>query len=97
MMRDSRAWKVAEPLLLLCAASAGVTFACVRMSDSNREQHMGKITIEHVHVETEKPFGEVSASVTSPVEGAIPTPSCSSPRVIVHAEKVSRAHVDLIR
>src|SRR6516162_1828825 len=60
-MRDSRAWKVAWPLLL-CAASAGVTLACVRMSDSNREKHMGKVTIEHVHVETEKPFGEVAAA-----------------------------------
>ena len=30
-MRDSRAWKVAWPLLL-CVASAEVTFACVRMS-----------------------------------------------------------------
>jgi len=62
MMRDSRAWKVAWPLLL-CAASAGVTFACVRMSDSNREKHMGKVTIEHVHVETEKPFAEVTAAL----------------------------------
>jgi uncharacterized protein (DUF302 family) len=60
-MRDSRAWKAAWPLLL-CAAPAGVTLACVRMSDSNREKHMGKITIEHVHVETEKPFGEVAAA-----------------------------------
>src|SRR6516165_1540051 len=62
MMRDSRAWKVSWPLLL-CAASVGVTLACVRMSDSKQEQHMGKITIEHVHVETEKPFGEVAAAL----------------------------------
>ena len=61
-MHDSRAWKVAWPLLL-CAASAGVTFACVRMSDSNREKHMGKVTIEHVHVGTEKPFAEVAAAL----------------------------------
>jgi uncharacterized protein (DUF302 family) len=60
-MRDSRAWKAACPLLL-CAASAGVTLACVRMCDSNREKHMGKVTIEHVYVETEKPFGEVAAA-----------------------------------
>jgi uncharacterized protein (DUF302 family) len=59
MMRLSRARKVAWPVLL-CAASAGVTFACVRMSDSNREKHVGKVTIEHVYVETEKPFGEVA-------------------------------------
>src|SRR6516225_1973272 len=62
MMRDSRAWKAAWPLLL-CAASAGVTLACVRMSDSNREKHMEKVTIEHVHVETEKPFAEVAAAL----------------------------------
>ena len=61
-MRDTRVWKAAWPLLL-CAASAGVTFACVRMSDSNREKHMGKVTIEHVHVETEKPFAEVTAAL----------------------------------
>src|SRR5262249_13716902 len=62
MMRHSPAWKAVWPLLL-CAASAGVTLACVRMSDSNREKHMGKVTIEHVHVETEKPFGEVAAAL----------------------------------
>src|SRR5262249_19782348 len=62
MMHDSRAWKVAWPLLL-CAASAGVTLACVRTSDSNRERPMGKVTIEHIHVETEKPFGEVTAAL----------------------------------
>jgi uncharacterized protein (DUF302 family) len=33
------------------------------MSDSNREKDMGKVTIEHVHVETEKPFGEVAAAL----------------------------------
>ena len=61
-MRHSWAWKAAWPLLL-CAASAGVTLACVRMTDSNWEKHMGKVTIEHVHVETEKPFAEVSAAL----------------------------------
>jgi uncharacterized protein (DUF302 family) len=62
MTRDARAWKAAWPLLL-CAASAGVTLACVRMSDSNREKQMGQITIEHIHVETERPFGEVTAAL----------------------------------
>ena len=62
MTHDARAWKAAWPLLL-CAASAGVTLACVRMSDSNREKHMGQITIEHIHIETEKPFGEVTAAL----------------------------------
>jgi uncharacterized protein (DUF302 family) len=40
-----------------------VTFAYVRTSDSNREKHMGKVTIEHIHVESEKPFGEVAAAL----------------------------------
>ena len=62
MMHASLAWKTAWPPLL-CVASAGVTFACVRMNDSNREKHMGKVTIEHVHVETEKPFAEVAPAL----------------------------------
>ena len=62
MMRDSLAWKAAW-LLLLCAASVGITLACVRMSDSNREKQVGQITIEHIHIETEKPFGEVTAAL----------------------------------
>jgi uncharacterized protein (DUF302 family) len=62
MTRISRVWKAGWPLLL-CAASAGVTLACVRMSDSNREMQMGKVTIEHIHVETEKPFAEVTAAL----------------------------------
>jgi uncharacterized protein (DUF302 family) len=32
------------------------------MRDSNREKHMGKVTIEHIHVTTEKPFAEVAAA-----------------------------------
>ena len=62
MMPDARAWKAAWPLLL-CAVSVGTTLACVRISDSNREKQMGKITIEHIHVETDKPFGEVTAAL----------------------------------
>jgi uncharacterized protein (DUF302 family) len=62
MTRISQVWKAGCPLLL-CAASAGVTLACVRMSDSNREKQMGKVTIEHIHVETAKPFGEVTAAL----------------------------------
>ena len=34
----------------------------VRMRDSKQELHMGKITIEHVHMKTEKTFGEVAAA-----------------------------------
>jgi uncharacterized protein (DUF302 family) len=61
MMRESRAWKVASTLLVF-TASVGVTLACVRMSDSKQEQHMGKFTIEHIHVKTEKEFAEVAAA-----------------------------------
>src|ERR1700740_3025761 len=62
MMRGSRAWKAAWPLLL-CAAAAMVTFACVRVSDSKQEKHMGKVTIKHINEEREKPFGEVTAAL----------------------------------
>jgi uncharacterized protein (DUF302 family) len=62
MTRDSLAWKTAWPLLL-CVASAGVTLACGRMSNSNREKQMGMVTIEHIHVETEKSFGEITAAL----------------------------------
>jgi uncharacterized protein (DUF302 family) len=62
MTRISQVWK-AGWLLLLCAASAGVTLACVWMRDSNQEKHMGKVTIEHIRVETERPFGEVTAAL----------------------------------
>jgi uncharacterized protein (DUF302 family) len=62
MTRISQVWKAGWPLLL-CAASAGVTLACVRVSDSNREKQMGKVMIEHIHVKTEKPFGEVTAAL----------------------------------
>jgi uncharacterized protein (DUF302 family) len=64
MMRDSLAWKKDWPRLL-CVASAGVTLAWVRTNDSNREKQMGKFTIEHVRVETEKPFGEVTAALAA--------------------------------
>jgi uncharacterized protein (DUF302 family) len=62
MLRDSRTWKAAWPLLL-CAASAGVTLACIRMSDSSGEKPMGKVTIDHVHVESKRPFDEVTAAM----------------------------------
>jgi uncharacterized protein (DUF302 family) len=62
MMRDSRARQAAWPLLLF-AASAGGTLTLVRMRDSKQELHMGKITIEHVHMKTEKTFGEVAAAL----------------------------------
>jgi uncharacterized protein (DUF302 family) len=41
---------------------AAVKFACVQMSNSKQEPHMGKVTFDHVHVETGKPFAEVAAA-----------------------------------
>jgi uncharacterized protein (DUF302 family) len=45
-----------------------MTLTLVRMSDSNREKQMGKVTIEHIHVETEKPFGEITAALETRME-----------------------------
>jgi uncharacterized protein (DUF302 family) len=61
-MRDSLVRKAVWPLLA-CAALVGVTLARVRTSDSKQEQIMGKITIEHVHVKTDKPFADVGAAL----------------------------------
>src|SRR6267378_7384313 len=62
MMR-SRSWLLKLwPLLLLCAATAGVTLACVRIGDRKRDQDTGKIMVEHVRVKVAKPFDEVSAA-----------------------------------
>jgi uncharacterized protein (DUF302 family) len=60
-MRNSRTWNITF-LLLVWAASVGLTLACVRMSDSKEEQPMEKITIEHIHVKTDKPFAEVASA-----------------------------------
>src|SRR5712671_6941457 len=62
MMREERARKVDWPLSL-CAASAGVTIACVRINDSKQEPRMGKIMIEHVSVKSGKPFAEVARAM----------------------------------
>jgi uncharacterized protein (DUF302 family) len=62
MMRISQVWKIAWPLWL-CAASAAVTLAGVRMSVSKREKQMAKVTIEHIHLEAKRPFGEVTAAL----------------------------------
>jgi uncharacterized protein (DUF302 family) len=48
--------------LLLCVATAGVTFACARSTDRKQDHDGGKIMIEHVSVKTKKPFGEVAAA-----------------------------------
>ena len=61
MMR-SRSWLLKLWPLLLCAATAGVTLACVRMGDRKRDQDKGKIMVEHVRVKVAKPFDEVSAA-----------------------------------
>jgi uncharacterized protein (DUF302 family) len=49
--------------LLVLAALVGVTLACAGSSDFKKEHHMGKFTIEHIHVKTEKPFAEVAAGL----------------------------------
>jgi uncharacterized protein (DUF302 family) len=65
-------WKAAWPLLL-CAVSAGVTLACVRLTDgtdgnsgpdTRRDEaaDRARFTVEHVRVKTGKPFGEVAAA-----------------------------------
>ena len=61
MMR-SRSWLLKLWPLLLCAATAGVTLACVRIGDRKRDQDKGKIMVEHVRVKVAKPFDEVSAA-----------------------------------
>ena len=66
------AWKAGR-LLLLCAASAGVTLACVRLTggtdgksvpNTRLDEPTGgaRFTVEHVRVTTGKPFAEVTAA-----------------------------------
>jgi uncharacterized protein (DUF302 family) len=65
-------WKAAWPLLL-CAASVGVTLACVRLmggTDSksgpdtrpDEPPDRARFTVEHFRVKTGKPFAEVTAA-----------------------------------
>jgi len=61
MMR-SRSWLLKLWPLLLCAATAGVTLACVRIGDRKRDQDTGTIMVGHVRVKVAKPFDEVSAA-----------------------------------
>jgi uncharacterized protein (DUF302 family) len=61
MMR-SRSWLLKLWPLLLCAATAGVTLACVRIGDRKPDLDKGKIMVEHVRVKVAKPFDEVSAA-----------------------------------
>jgi uncharacterized protein (DUF302 family) len=60
--RPAGVWKVAWPLLL-CAASAGVALACVRLTGgTDAKASPDRFTVEHVRVKTDKPFAEVSAA-----------------------------------
>jgi uncharacterized protein (DUF302 family) len=57
-------WKAAWPLLL-CAATAAVTLACVRLAGAGGKSAPAggeRITVEHVRLRTSKPFGEVTAA-----------------------------------
>jgi hypothetical protein len=71
-MHRSRIWKAVWPLLL-CAASAGVTLACVRLwggierksaltAGEDAPADRTRFTAEHVRLTTAKPFGEVAAA-----------------------------------
>ena len=41
---------------VLCFATVGVTFACIRMSDRKQDLERGKVMFEHVFVKSDKPF-----------------------------------------
>ena len=52
---------------VLCVATAGVTFVCVRMSDQKQDLERGKVMVEHVSVKSDKPFGKVCAAFEAPL------------------------------
>jgi len=61
-MRGSHDWK-AERWLLLCAAVAVATLTGVGMSSAQKDAQGRNVMIEHVHVKTAKPFGDVAAAL----------------------------------
>lgn len=62
MMRDSRGWNAARRLLL-CAALVGAMHTGVGMSFPQQNEQVRNVMIEHVHVKTAKPFGDVAATL----------------------------------
>jgi uncharacterized protein (DUF302 family) len=62
MIMHYSSWLVKLWPLLLCAATAGVTFACVRMGERKPTTGGGRFVVEHVRLTTEKPFDQVSAA-----------------------------------
>jgi uncharacterized protein (DUF302 family) len=61
MMRRSN-WLLKLWPLLLCAATAGATLACVRLGDRRQHSEKEKVMIEHVRVKSDKPFSKVTAA-----------------------------------
>jgi uncharacterized protein (DUF302 family) len=70
--KGSAVWKAAWALLL-CAASAGVTLVCVRLTGatggkagldtpSGKPADWTRVTVEHVQVKTDRPFAVVTAA-----------------------------------
>jgi len=58
-MRNSRARKA----VFLCAALMGAILAGIGMSSQQQNEQRRNVMVEHVTVETEKPFGEVTAAL----------------------------------
>jgi uncharacterized protein (DUF302 family) len=60
-MRDSHVWKAAG--LLFCAALVGATLTCIGISSAQQNEQRRNVLVEHVHVETAKPFSDVAAAL----------------------------------
>src|SRR5438034_9340166 len=60
-MHDSFVWKAAG--LLFCVALVVATLIHVGISSAQQNEQRRNVTVEHVHVETAKPFGDVAAAL----------------------------------
>src|SRR6266404_4413630 len=60
-MRDSHFWRAAGPLF--CTALAGATLTCIGISSAQQNEQRRNVMVEHVHVETAKPFGDVAGAL----------------------------------
>src|SRR6266436_589393 len=59
MMRNSSARKGA----FLCAALMGAMLTGIGMSSQQQNEQRRKVMVEHIHLETAKPFGEIAAAL----------------------------------